>query len=102
MLVRANYEGDKIKTLHAEPMEDLIRYSHNLSKDPSNGFTKDRTMRFVGRYNNTTLLEYDRCHPGWMARIMNAKDVTDRNKAWREFLTSDYGRPTMTVEALKK
>ena len=102
MLIRANYEDDKIKVLHAEPMSDLISYSKELAKDSSNGFTKDRTMRFVGRYNDTTLLEYDRCNPGWMARVMNSKDVSDRNKAWREFLTSDYRRPTMTVEALKK
>lgn len=102
MLIRAQFEDDKINALHAEPMADLISYSKDLAKDPSNGFTKDRTMRFVGRYNNTTLLEYDRCHPGWMSRVMNSKDVAERNKAWREFLKSDYGRPTMTVEALKK
>jgi hypothetical protein len=102
MLIRANYENDKVKALHAEPMGDLIDYSRELAKDESNGFTKDRTMRFVGRYNNTTLLAYDQEHPGWMARVMNAKDRIDRNKAWREFLNSDYGRPTMTVEALKK
>lgn len=102
MLIRANYEDDKVKILHAEPMADLISYSKNLAKDASNGFTKDRTMRLVGRYNNTTLMEYDRCHPGWMARVMNSKDIVDRNKAWREFLNSDYGRPTMTVESLKK
>lgn len=101
MLIRAKTNGDKIEALHAEPMADLIRYSKDLAKDPSNGFTKDRTMRFVGRYNNTTLLEYDRCNPGWMQRVMS-KDIPDRNKAWREFLQSDYGRPTMTVEALKK
>lgn len=102
MLIRANYEGDKMRALHVEPMTDLINYSKELAKDPSNGFTKERTMRLVGRYNSTTLMEYDRCHPGWMARIMNSKDVSDRNKAWQEFLKSDYGRPTMTVEALKK
>jgi hypothetical protein len=102
MLIRAKYEDDKINALHAEPMGDLISYTRELAKDQSNGFTKDRTMRLVGRYNNTTLLEYDRCHPGWMARIMDSKDVSGRNKAWREFLNSDYGRPTMTVEALKK
>ena len=102
MLVRANYAGDKMNAFHVEPMADMIAYSRELAKDPSNGFTKKRTMRLVGRYNNATLLEYDRCHPGWMERVMNAKDVTDRNKAWREFLNSDYGRPTMTVEALKK
>lgn len=101
MIIRANYNDDKIKILHAEPMGDLIDYARHLAKDPSNGFTKDRTMRLVGRYNNTTLLEYDRCHPGWAARTMS-KDIPERNKAWREFLISDYGRPTMTVEALKK
>lgn len=101
MLIRAKVNNDKFEALHAEPMEDLISYSHELAKDPSNGFTKDRTMRLVGRFNNTTLLEYDRCHPGWMARVMNSKDVSDRNKAWREFLGSDYGRPTMTVKALR-
>lgn len=102
MLVSAKFEGSKLKTLHAEPMSDLIAYTSHLAKDPSNGFTKNRTLRHVGRFNNITLLEYDRCHPGWMARIMDAKDVAGRSKAWREFLNSDYGRPTMTVEALKK
>ena len=98
MLIRANYDGEKIKVLHAEPMADMIAYSQELAKDESNGFTKNRTMRFVGRYNNTTLLEYDRCHPGWMARVMQGKDIVDRNKAWKEFLNSDYGRPTLAVK----
>ncbi len=102
MLIRAMTNGSKIEALHAEPMGDLISYTRELAKDSSNGFTKGRSMRLVGRYNQTTLMEYDRCHPGWMARVMSSKDITERNKAWREFLASDYGRPTMTVEKLKK
>ena len=101
MLIKAQYDGDKIKALHQEPMQDLIRYTHELSKDPSNGFTKGRTMRHVGRYNQTTLMDYDQSHPGWMSRAMG-KDIIDRNKAWKEFFQSEWGRPTMTVERLKK
>lgn len=96
MLIRANYDGEKIKALHAEPMEDLIRYTNDLSKDRSNGFTKDRTMRLVGRYNTLTLLDYDKVHPGWMARVQG-RDMKDRQKAWQEFIRSDWGRPTATV-----
>ncbi len=99
MLIRANYEGDKIKALHAEPMADLIQYSRHLAKDPSNGFTKGRTMRHVGRYNTTTLLDYDQSHPGWMARAQG-KDLKDRQKAWREFIRSGWGRPTALVNPL--
>ncbi len=99
MLIRAKYEGDKIKTTHAEPMGDLIRYTNDLAKDQSNGFTKDRTLRMVGRYNNTTLMDYDKEHPGWLARTQG-KDLKDRQKAWREFIRSDWGRPTATVNPM--
>lgn len=99
MLIRAKTDGDKIKALHAEPMADLIRYSNELSKDRSNGFTNDRTMRFVGRYNNTTLMDYEQSHPGWMARVQG-RDLQDRQKAWREFIRSDWGRPTATVNPM--
>ncbi len=99
MLIRANTNGDKIEALHAEPMEDLIHYSNELSKDRSNGFTKDRSMRMVGRYNSTTLMDYDKEHPGWMARVQG-RDLIDRQNAWREFIRSDWGRPTATVDPM--
>lgn len=99
MLIRANFEGEKIKALHAEPMADLIRYTNDLSKDQNNGFTKDRTMRMIGRYNTTTLMDYDKEHPGWMARTQG-RDLQDRQKAWREFMRSEWGRPTATVNPL--
>ena len=99
MLIRAKFNDDKIEALHAEPMGDLIKYSNELSKDRSNGFTKDRTMRLVGRYNNTTLMDYDKEHPGWMGRVQG-RDLQDRQKAWREFIRSDWGRPTATVNPL--
>lgn len=99
MLIRAKYEGDKMVATHAEPMGDLIAYTNDLAKDRSNGFTQDRTMRMVGRYNTTTLLDYEKFHPGWTARVYG-RDMKDRQKAWREFMRSDWGRPTATVNPL--
>ena len=99
MLIRANYNDDKIEALHAQPMGDLIRYTNDLSKDRSNGFTKERTMRHIGKYNVTTLLDYEKFHPGWTARTQG-KDLDDRKKAWKEFIRSEWGKPTATVNPL--
>ena len=101
MLIEAKYKDSKITAVHAQNIAGIPEYCHDLSKDPSNGFTKDRNMRRIGSFPNMTLLEYDRIHPGWWGRVSQTKDLEDRQKAWREFLGSDYAKPFMMVEKMK-
>ena len=100
MLIKAKYEGDKINVLHAERIDTAMAYCHDLSKDQSNGFTKERTMRRVGSPPMLTLLDYDKFHPGFMQRAMSPTSSADKNKAWREFFASEWGRPFLTVEKI--
>ena len=101
MLIEAKYKNDKISALHAQNIAGIPEYCHDLAKDPSNGFTKDRNMRRIGSFPTFTLMEYDRVHPGWYKRITENKDFQDKQKAWREFLNSDYAKPFMMVEKMK-
>lgn len=101
MLISAKYKDDKIIAIHAENVSEQIRYSQDLAKDPSNGFTKDRSMRRIGSFPSLTLMEYDRLHPGWYKRINQTVDFADHQKAWKEFLASDMSKPFMMVEKLK-
>ena len=89
VLIEAKYKDDKISAVHAQNIAGIPEYCHDLSKDQSNGFTKDRNMRRIGSFPNMTLLEYDRMNPGWWNRVSQTKDMQDRQKAWREFLASD-------------
>lgn len=100
MLVKANYVGDKINVLHAENVGRQIVYCNDLAKDRSNGFTKDRSMRLLGRFPDLVLKEYERLHPGWMERAQCGSDIDVKQKAWREFLDSDSAKPFMTVEKI--
>ena len=86
---------------HVERIDGTSRYCRDLAKDQSNGFTKDRSMRRLGSFPTLTLMEFDRTHPGWYTRAMNATDIVTKNKAWREFLDSDYAKPFMMVEKIK-
>ena len=101
MLIRANYKDNKIVATHAQRIDKVSEYCQELSKDPSNGFTKERSMRRVGSFPVLTLMEYDRTHPGWYQMASTEKDPIIKNKLWRQFLNSDYARPFMTVEKLK-
>ena len=101
MLIEAKYKDSKITAVHAQNIAGIPEYCHDLSKDASNGFTKDRNMRRIGSFPNMTLLEYDRTHTGWWARVSQTKDLEDRQKALREFLASDYAKPFMMVEKMK-
>lgn len=101
MLIRAKYKNDKIVATHVQKIGEISDYCRDLAKDPSNGFTKDRNMRRIGSFPTMTLMEYDRCHPGWYARVAINNDFQDRQKAWKEFLGSDYSKPFMMVEKMK-
>jgi hypothetical protein len=101
MLISAKYKNDKVIATHVEKIDEQSAYCHDLAKDQSNGFTKDRQMRRIGSFPTFTLMEYDRCHPGWYARVTINKDFQDKHKAWREFLDSDYSKPFMMVEKMK-
>ena len=101
MLISAKYKEDKISATHVVRVDDQIRYSKELAKDQSNGFTKDRNMRRIGSFPTFTLMEYDRVHPGWYNRITYNQDFQDKQKAWKEFLGSEYAKPFMMVEKMK-
>jgi hypothetical protein len=101
MLISAKYKNDCIQATHVEKIDDQVRYCNDLAKDRSNGFTKDRNMRRLGSFPTFTLMEYDRIHPGWYARVTETNDRDDKQKAWREFLGTDYAKPFMMVEKLK-
>jgi hypothetical protein len=101
MLISAKYKNDKIIAIHGEDVGEQITYSRDLAKDPSNGFTKDRSLRRIGSFPVLTLMEYDRLHPGWYKRATETKDFEDKQKAWREFMASDFAKPFMMVEKLK-
>lgn len=101
MILSARYKDDKIIVQHAQRVGEQMRYCQDLAKDPSNGFTKDRSMRRIGSFPAFTLMEYDRLHPGWYKRAMNGLDLREKQKAWREFLGSDESKPFMMVEKLK-
>lgn len=100
MLIKASYEGNKMKATHVERVDTITPYLSDLKKDPSNGFTKDRTMRRVAAVPYLTLLDYDKEHPGWLAQVMNIKDKGAKDKLWKEFLASDWAKPFMTVERM--
>lgn len=101
MLIEAKYKNDKIVATHVQRIDGTIKYCRELAKDQSNGFTKDRNMRRIGSFPTFTIMEYDRVNPGWYKRITETKDFGDKQKAWREFLDSEYARPFMMVEKLK-
>jgi hypothetical protein len=101
MLIEAKYKNDRIIATRVDKIGDQINYCQDLAKDRSNGFTRDRTMRRVGSFPTFTLMEYDRLHPGWYARCTQMNDFKDKQKAWREFLDSDYAKPFMMIEKMK-
>lgn len=101
MLIGAQFKNDKIVATHVQRVDEISRYCNDLAKDQSNGFTKDRNMRRIGSFPTMTLMEYDRTHPGWYGRVSVNKDFQDKQKAWKEFLDSDYAKPFMMVEKLK-
>lgn len=101
MLLKAEYQNDKISVLHAQRIGEIRDYCQDLAKDDSNGFTKDRSMRRIGSFPTLTLMEYDRLHPGWFMRVSQTKDWEDKQKAWKEFLRSDFAKPFMMVEKMK-
>lgn len=101
MLIRANYRDDKIVALHAQRTDGISNYCQDLAKDPSNGFTKDRSKRRIGSFPVLTLMEYDRVNPGWYMIVSTSTDMQERQTAWRKFLASDYAKPFMMVEKLK-
>ena len=101
MLLSAKYEKNEIKADHIQRIGEIRDYCRDLSKDQSNGFTKDRSMRRVGSFPVLTLMDYDAGHSGWYTRATQTKDLQDRQKAWREFLASDWAKPFMMVEKLK-
>jgi hypothetical protein len=101
MLVSAKYKNDTIRATHIQKIDEISSYCQDLAKDSSNGFTKDRKMRRIGSFPVFTLMEYDRCHPGWYKRISINKDYADKQKAWKEFIDSDYAKPFMMVEKMK-
>jgi hypothetical protein len=101
MIYSAKYKSGKIVVQHAQRIDGIRDYCRDLAKDPSNGFTKDRNMRRIGSFPNFTLMEYDRIHPGWYMRVSKNNDFQDKQKAWHEFLDSDYAKPFMMVEKLK-
>ena len=101
MLLKASLEKDKIAVLHAQPIGGIRDYCKDLAKDPSNGFTKDRSMRRIGSFPVFALMEYDRLHPGWYAEATETRDFEARKRAWRRFLDSDHAKPFLMVEKLK-
>ena len=100
MLIRANWEGDKIKVLHAQNVNGISDYCLDLAKDQSNGFTKDRRMRRIGSFPVFALMEYDRLNPGWMKEATCGSDLQTKQKAWKRFLSSEYAKPFMMVEKM--
>ena len=100
MLIRANYKGKQIVSTHAQRIDETSAYCNELRKDSSNGFTKGRSMRRLGSFPVLTLMEYDRLHPGWYARAQCGDDLQTKQKAWHEFLASDYAKPFMMVDKL--
>lgn len=103
MLIKASYEYDKIKVLHAERVDGIMEYLKDLRKDDSNGFTKDRSMRRICSPPVLTIMEYDRTHPGFADAVFGRVKTSfeERQKMIKEFLASDYAKPFMTVERLK-
>jgi len=101
MLIEAKFKGDKIMATHVQRIDGIIDYCNDLAKDPSNGFTKNRSMRRIGSFPNFSFMEYDRLHPGWYLRVSSNKDFQDKQKAWKEFLGSEYAKPFMMVDKLK-
>lgn len=103
MIISAKYEHSKINVLHAERIDGILDYTHDLRKDPSNGWTKEKTMRRVCSPPILTLMEYDRLNPGFLD-VIHGKTKIDRHereKVLKRFLRSDYAKPFMTVEKLK-
>lgn len=101
MLIEAKYKNDKLVVTHVQKIDEISDYCRDLAKDQSNGFTKDRNMRRIGSFPTFTLMAYDQTHPGWYKRITENKDFQDKQKAWREFLNSEYSKPFMMVEKMK-
>lgn len=101
MLIKANYRNNQIVATHAQRIDDISSYCNELSKDASNGFTKERSMRRIGSFPVLTLMEYDRVNPGWYQMATTETNLTVKQKLWRQFLDSDYAKPFMTVEKLK-
>lgn len=101
MLISAKFQRDKIVAQHVQRIDGISKYCSELAKDQSNGFTKDRSMRRVGSFPVLTLMEYDRGHPGWYKRATENKDFHDKQKAWKEFLDSEWAKPFMMVEKMK-
>ena len=100
MIIRANYQGDKISVLHAEEVGSQIAYCNDLTKDRSNGFTKDRSMRRIGSFPDIVLKKYEALHPGWMTRAQCGSDLQTKQQAWKEFLDSDSAKPYMMVDKM--
>ncbi len=101
MLISAKYEKDKAIMTHVQRIDGISRYCNDLAKDQSNGFTKDRNMRRIGSFPTFTLLSYDQSNPGWYKRVTENNDFVDKQKAWKEFLKSDYAKPFMMVDKMK-
>lgn len=79
-------EGGKLAITHAEEMDDIMAATKadRLDRDGTNGFTKKKLLRRIGRLGNVDLLRAMQKYPEILRGDRQAKD-----KAWYKILNSD-------------
>lgn len=93
---QAKYEGDKIVTVHAENVSELLKANYEKRKDRNNGFTDLRTMREVMEINTTAYLAMLKKYPDLVDPITGVMDKKKFQKVkwdpdFQPFLTVDKG-----------
>lgn len=83
-LTAKRFDGDKYEFNHAQCVDPILQFAHEMREHSNNGFTDDKSMRMIGFIPE---LEF-RNHPEWM------KDPNEILK----WLKTPAGAPYRTVK----
>jgi hypothetical protein len=83
-LVEYKEAGSKFSVRHVERMDEIFAANKQDRMDDSNGFSKERHFRQIGRMGN---LDLARAYDKYPELLQGDRQQKDR--AWRKILTSD-------------
>jgi hypothetical protein len=87
MLISAKYKNDKIVATHAQNIVPFRDFATEMRKEHKPGWTKEKTMRWVGRIPESSIEKYEETHPGFKKLAFGVVgDWKLRDKVMREFM----------------
>jgi hypothetical protein len=93
MLISAKFKSDKIVVQHAQNIVPFRDFANEMKKEREPGWTKERSMRWVGRIPLSSIEKYEETHPGFKELAFGKiKDWKLRDTAMRAFMNWEENR----------